>query len=103
MNIVNILVKHFSRLCENFCILFDQNFDNVPSVRDHFRPTEIFVHFDNEHRTTIDMATFTIRIQINLLGLLTVKENLIRMIYDNCSSPLSDFLYGNLLTDYAAT
>lgn len=78
MKIENILVEHFSRLkCANFFILFDQNFDDVSSVRVHLRPTEILVHFDNEHSTTIDLATLAVRIQINSLSLLIVKENLL--------------------------
>lgn len=77
MKIENILVEHFSRLkCANFFILFDQNFDDVSTVRVHLRPTEILVHFDNEHSTTIDLATLAVRIQINSLSLLIVKENL---------------------------
>lgn len=79
MKIENILVEHFSRLkCANFFILFDQNFADVSSVRVHLRPTEIHVHFDSEHNrtTTIDLSTLAVRIQINSLSLLIVKENL---------------------------
>lgn len=77
MKIENILIEHFSRLkCANFFILFDKNFVDVSSVRVHLRPTEIHVHFDNEHSTTIDLSTLAVRIQINSLSLLIVKENL---------------------------
>lgn len=77
MQIENILVEHFSRLkCANFFILFDQNFNDVSSVRVHLRPTEIHVDFDDAHTTTIDLAALAVRIQINSLSLLIVKGNL---------------------------
>lgn len=87
MKIENILIEHFSRLkCANFFILFNKNFDDVSSVRVHLRPTEIFVHFDSDRNTTIDLTNLAVRIQINSLSLLIVKNNLISFRINIASS-----------------
>ncbi|XP_055309747.1 uncharacterized protein LOC129573357 [Sitodiplosis mosellana] len=87
MKIENILIEHFPRLkCANFFILFDTNFDDVSSVRVHLRPTEIFVRFENDHSTTIDLQSLAVRIQINSLSLLIAKENLISFRINIASS-----------------
>lgn len=78
MKIENILIEHFPRLkCANFSILFNKSFEDVSSVRIHLRPTEIFVNFENNRCTTIELSTLSVQIQINSLSLLIVKENLI--------------------------
>lgn len=87
MNIENILIEHFPRLkCANFFILFDKNFDDISSVRVHLRPMEIFVRFDNDHSTTIDLGSLAVRIQINSLSLLIAKNNLISFRINIASS-----------------
>lgn len=87
MKIENILIEHFPRLkCANFFILFDKNFDDVSSVRVHLRPMEIFVRFENDHRTTIDLESLAVRIQINSLSLLIAKDNLISFRINIASS-----------------
>lgn len=87
MNIENILIEHFPRLkCANFFVLFDKNFDDISSVRVHLRPTEIFVRFDNDHSTTIDLGSLDVRIQINSLSLLIAKNNLISFRINIASS-----------------
>lgn len=88
MKIENILIEHFPRLkCANFFILFNENFDDVSSsVRVHLRPTEIFVQFDNNRSTTIDLVSLAVRIQINSLSLLIVKNNLISFRINIASS-----------------
>lgn len=87
MKIENILIEHFPRLkCANFFILFDKNFDDVSSVRVHLRPTEIFVRFENDHSTTIELESLAVRIQINSLSLLIAKDNLISFRINIASS-----------------
>lgn len=87
MKIENILIEHFPRLkCANFFILFDTNFDDVSSVRVHLRPTEIFVRFENDQSTTIDLESLAVRIQINSLSLLIAKGNLISFRINIASS-----------------
>lgn len=87
MQIENILIEYLPRLkCANFFILFDRNFDDVSSVRIHLRPTEILVRFENDHSTTIDLASLAVRIQINSLSLLIAKNNLISFRINIASS-----------------
>lgn len=87
MKIENILIEHFPRLkCANFFILFDTNFDDVSLVRVHLRPTEIFVRFENDQSTTIDLESLAVRIQINSLSLLIAKGNLISFRINIASS-----------------
>lgn len=87
MKIENILIEHFPRLkCANFFILFDTNFDDVTLVRVHLRPTEIFVRFENDQSTTIDLESLAVRIQINSLSLLIAKGNLISFRINIASS-----------------
>lgn len=87
MKIENILIEHFPRLkCANFFILFNKTFDDVLSVRVHLRPMEIFVRFDNDHSTTIDLESLNVRIQINSLSLLIAKDNLISFRINIASS-----------------
>lgn len=96
MNIENILIEHFSRLkCANFFILFNKNFDDVSSVRVHLRPTEIFVHFDSDRDSTIDLTNLAVRIQINSLSLLIVKDNLISFRINIASSFREEILSVN--------
>lgn len=104
MKIENILIEHFPRLkCANFFILFDKNFDDVSSVRVHLRPTEIFVRFENDHSTTIDLKSLAVRIQINSLSLLIAKDNLISFRINIASSFREEILPMQSTMDAAST
>lgn len=87
MKIKNILIEHFPRLkCANFSIVFNKSFEDVSSVRIHLRPTEIFVGFENDRCTTIELSTLSVQIQIDSLSLLIVKGDLISFRINIASS-----------------
>lgn len=87
MDIENVLIEHLPRLkCANFFILFNRTLGNILSVRVHLRPTEIYITFDDNRATTVDLTSLSVQIQVDSLSLFIAKNHLISFRINIASS-----------------